>query len=104
MNIGDILTKETYTQGAIWCNQNDAHIEMIAGQYTIVANAVIVPTTAEQIAQIDAQYEADKDELKSYYTEFLMRGDTEGQQAIKDELTALDTQYDADIAALNEEV
>lgn len=62
------------------------------------------PTTAEQIAQIDAQYEADKDELKSCYTEFLMRGDTEGQQAIKDELTALDTQYDADIAALNEEV
>ncbi len=101
--IGQIIQDdENYSASAEWCNSNNAHIERINGEYTIVANAVIVPTTAEQIAKIDAQYESDKDELKSYYTEFLIRGDTEGQQAVKDELTALDAQYDADITVLNE--
>lgn len=40
MRIGDILTKETYTQGVIWCNSHDAHIERINGNYTIVANDI----------------------------------------------------------------
>ncbi len=25
--IGQMITKETYTQAAVWCNQNAAHIE-----------------------------------------------------------------------------
>lgn len=36
-NIGDKLTKENYTQGAIWCNENNAIIELINGEYIIVA-------------------------------------------------------------------
>ena len=36
-NIGDKLTKENYTQGAIWCNENKATIELIEGEYVIVA-------------------------------------------------------------------
>ena len=36
-NIGDKLTKENYTQGAIWCNENGAIIELINGEYIIVA-------------------------------------------------------------------
>ena len=102
MTIGDILTKKNYTQGAIWCNANNAHIEMINGQYTIVANAVITPTKAEQIEAIDRQYEADKSQLLAYYTEAVMREDTALQADVKAELTALDTQYDMDIQNASE--
>ena len=36
-NIGDKLTEENYTDGVIWCNENKATIELIEGEYTIVA-------------------------------------------------------------------
>lgn len=102
MNIGDIVTSENYTQGAIWCNNNNAHIELINGQYVIVENVVDVPTVEEQIAEIDAQYEEDKEQLLDYYTEALILDDTVLQADIKAELTALNDQYDADITALTE--
>ena len=54
--IGQILTKENYTQGAIWCNANNAHIEAKDGQYVIVAN-VPAPelTLEEQVAKLEAE-------------------------------------------------
>lgn len=56
MEIGQILTKENYTQGAIWCNQNNAHIEKIDGKYVIVANpAPAEPTLEEQVARLEAE-------------------------------------------------
>lgn len=48
MNIWDILTKETYTQGALWANKNNAHIEMINGQYVIVPNPTVTLEEAKQ--------------------------------------------------------
>ena len=57
MEIGQILTKENYTQGAIWCNQNNAHIEKIDEQYVIVANpAPKEPTLEEQVAKLEQEY------------------------------------------------
>ena len=54
--IGQILTKENYTQGAIWCNSNNAHIEAKDGKYIIVANAPIPePTIEEQVAKLEAE-------------------------------------------------
>lgn len=44
-NIGDKLTKDNYTQGAIWCNENNAMIELINGEYVIVAP--VAPTLDE---------------------------------------------------------
>lgn len=44
-NIGDKLTKANYTQGAIWCNENNAMIELINGEYVIVAP--VAPTLDE---------------------------------------------------------
>lgn len=56
MEIGQILTKENYTQGAIWCNANNAHIEKLDGQYVIVANpAPAEPTLEEQVAKLEAE-------------------------------------------------
>lgn len=54
--IGQILTKENYTQGAIWCNANNAHIEKQDGQYIIVENAPIPELTLEeQVAKLEAE-------------------------------------------------
>ena len=58
MEIGQVLTKENYTQGAVWCNANNAHIEKIDGQYIIVANpAPAKPTLEEQVASLESKYQ-----------------------------------------------
>ena len=55
--IGQVLTKENYTQGAVWCNANNAHIEKQEGQYVIVANAPIPePTIKEQVSSLEQTY------------------------------------------------
>ena len=55
--IGQILTKENYTQGAVWWNANNAHIEVKDGQYVIVANAPIPePTLEEQVSSLEQTY------------------------------------------------
>ena len=54
--IGQILTKENYTQGAIWCNANNAHIEKQGEQYVIVANAPAPELTLEeQVTKLEAE-------------------------------------------------
>lgn len=53
--IGQIVTKENYTQAALWCNQNGAHIEKQGGDYLIVANAPAEPAAEEQVRVKEAQ-------------------------------------------------
>ena len=57
MEIGQIVTKENYTKVAIECNKlGDRHIEVIDGQYVIVANPVPEePTLEEQVAKLEAE-------------------------------------------------
>lgn len=56
-NIGDKLDKANYTKGAIWCNENNAKIEVVDGEYVIVA----IPepsekeTAQEKISELKAQ-------------------------------------------------
>ena len=59
-NIGDKLTKENYTQGAIWCNENNATIEEIDGEYVIVAIPEPEPLTREQINDLRIAYRKEK--------------------------------------------
>ena len=55
-DIGQVLTKDNYTQGAIWCNANNAHIEKQDGHYVIVANpAPAEPTIEEHVAKLEAE-------------------------------------------------
>ncbi len=70
MTIGDILTADTYTKGAIWCNANNAHIEQKDGQYVIVENAPaepmpinITPTLEERVQTLEADNESMNDLL-----------------------------------------
>ena len=55
--IGQIITKENYTQAALACNKvGDRHIEERDGQYVIVANAPAPePTIAEQVFALEMQ-------------------------------------------------
>lgn len=61
-----------------------------------------VPTKEERLSQLDAQYQADKNELSTQYLDAAMAGDTDTMTAIKSELAALNAKYDADYAVLNE--
>lgn len=63
-NIGDKLTEENYTQGAIWCNENNAMIEVIDGEYIIVAVPEPSPPTKEEQRQKRAEaYRIEKDPI-----------------------------------------
>ena len=52
--------------------------------------------------QIDREYENNKLMLQNYYIQFMINGDTEGMESIKEELKSLSEQYDKDIEFLKE--
>ena len=58
------------------------------------------PTIEEKIAQLDGQYQSDKQVLQGYYVEFMIAGNVAGMEVIKQELADLAGQYDADLATL----
>ena len=62
-NIGDKLTKENYTQGAIWCNHNNATIVKEGSEYVIKAIPEPLPPTAEELKQARIR------ELQQYLSE-----------------------------------
>lgn len=59
-----------------------------------------VPTTEEKIAELDSQYQSDKQTLQGYYMEFMIAGNVAGMESIKQELADLAGQYDVDLAEL----
>lgn len=70
MKIGDIVTKDKYTQYAIWCNKNNAHIEKQNGKYIVVENEVIevepiepAPTLEERMEVLQAENEVLNDTM-----------------------------------------
>lgn len=54
----------------------------------------------DKIAELDAQYQADKAQLMQYYFEFSIAGNNEGMESIKVEIDNLNKQYDTDLEAL----
>ena len=64
-NIGDKLTKENYTQGAVWCNENNAIIN--PNTWCIEAVLEPLPLTYEEIRQIRASlYAAEVDPITAH--------------------------------------
>lgn len=61
-----------------------------------------VPSTDEKKQAIIAQYEADKEELKSQYADAMMMDDAELAAELKEELNELMEKFDADIKELEE--
>ena len=64
---------------------------------------VYVPSKAEKLAALDAQYEADKDELSKYYMDAVLSDNTDLQSEIKTELVELNAEYTAERNAIEEE-
>lgn len=54
----------------------------------------------QQLDALDTQYVSDKNELLLYYVDALINEDEVEQQATKDDLTALNEQFDADYEAI----
>ena len=52
-----------------------------------------VPTKAEKIAALDAQYDNDKIVLSKYFTEAALSGDTALQEELRQELDDLNAEY-----------
>lgn len=62
------------------------------------------PTREEKLAALNAQYDSDKATLVQEYTDALMHDDSEMAEDIKQEMLALDEQYDLDYQEImNEE-
>ena len=56
MKIGDVLNKQNYTEGSIWCTKNNAEIKLIDGKYTIVEKQPKPePTLEERVARLEAE-------------------------------------------------
>lgn len=54
--IGQIFEGIYPPEAAVWCNKNNAHIEVLNGVYTIVKNAPAPePTAAEQVRALEAE-------------------------------------------------
>ena len=61
------------------------------------------PTKDEKISALNAQYDSDKATLVNEYTDALMHDDAEMAEDIKQEMLALDEQYDIDYQAIIDE-
>ena len=85
MKIGDILTKENYTQGAIWCNKNNAHIEKQGKKYIIVENTSPAPTKEELLSALEAEFLAGQGEYALAINVAQMNDDTELVEELKAE-------------------
>lgn len=62
------------------------------------------PTKEEKLVALNAQYDADKAQLATEYTDAIMHDDVETAEDIKSEIAELDAQYTADYEAIMGEV
>lgn len=86
---------------ASWCNETQtATWQDMGDYYECVEVEPSKPSKEYQIAELDAQYLADKAQLMKYYFEFSIAEDAEGMASIKQELSDLAAQYDADLAEI----
>ena len=58
------------------------------------------PTTEEKLAQLDSEYQSQKQELISQYTDDMLHGDTEAMDADREAMTKLDAWYDEEYAKI----
>ena len=89
--IGDKLTKENYTQGAIWCNTNNAMIVKEGSECFIRAIPEPLPPTNEEIkAERERLYVLYADKLKNDYDEDVARYGLESSEALASKKIWLD--------------
>lgn len=60
------------------------------------------PTKEEKLAKLDSDYSAQKQELANEYTDALIHADTDAQELVQHEMTALDEWYDEEYRKIEE--
>ena len=58
------------------------------------------PTKEGQLAQLDSEYQSQKSELISQYTDDMLHGDTDAMDADRESMTELDAWYDEEYAKI----
>lgn len=61
--VGQVFMDVYPPEAAIWCNENDAHMEAVTegeGKYIIVKNVPYVPTLEEQVRRKEEEYHMDR--------------------------------------------
>lgn len=58
------------------------------------------PTKEEKLAQLDFDYQSQKSELISQYTDDMLHGDTDAMESDKQAMTELDSWYDEEYAKI----
>ena len=86
---------------AYWNSLDDSDEKKLTEKEIVIPEPTAEEKKARALAELDAQYAADKSELSAQYLDAAMSGDNDTMTAIKDELAALNAKYDADYAALN---
>lgn len=104
--IGTIIHKNnpeemaTYTENAIWCNANHAHIDDKGEYYEVIENDP--PTKDELLSKLTSEYRQEKANLCEAYTTASMQGDTENAQSVAQDMTDLDAWYDEEYRKIEE--
>ena len=86
---------------ADWDSLDDGDAKKLTEKEIVIPEPTAEEKKARALAELDTQYQADKQELSTQYLDAAMSGDTDTMTAIKDELAALNAKYDADYAALD---
>ena len=84
--IGQKFNKIYPVEAAIWCNENNAHIEDLNGAYTIVENAPVAePTTAEKVQALE-----NETGLTRAIREVILSGDVTVSKYVIDKATEIE--------------
>jgi hypothetical protein len=73
------------------------------GEYVAKADGtwgLYEPTKEEKLAQLDADYQSQKQELINQYTDDMLHGDTDAMESDKQAMVDLDTWYDEEYAKI----
>jgi len=87
----------------VWETKPDGYYTVEEWQELHPAPLPPEPTKEEKLAQLVAQYEADKAEILKYYADAIIHGDSDLMAELKEEMTELDEQYATDYEALKGE-
>lgn len=84
-----------------WDSLADGDEKKLTEKEIVIPEPTADEKKAAALAELDARYTADKDELSAQYLDAAMSGDTDTMDAIKAEVAALNAKYDSDYAELN---
>lgn len=84
----------------VWDKKPDGYFTMEEWQKLHHAPEPPEPTKEEKLAQLDADYQSQKSELISQYTDDMLHGDTDAMDADRESMTELDAWYDEEYAKI----